>query len=331
MIAVKWGLIGASNIAEAHMIPAIRSQGGEIESVLSTDEDRAKNYAEQQKIPHHTTLISELLERVDAVYISTTNEKHKAQVIAAAVAGKHILCEKPLATNLADAKEMVAATDKAAVVFATNHHLRNSIVQRTMRDYIKSGKIGTPLFARVFHAVYLPEHLQGWRLHNPESGGGVTVDITVHDTDTLRFVLDDNPIEVTAQTQQAGMSANALEDGVMGVIKFSSGLLAQFHDAFTTKYARTGLEVHGTKGSLIATDCMTDKHTGKLALRNDSGEKMIELTHEPVYEISVREFQNAIAGNGKPSATGDDGIYSLATALAALQSAKTQKQVTINI
>ena len=144
---------------------------------------------------------------VDAVYISTTNELHKAQTLAAAAAGKHVLCEKPLAVTLADAREMVAACRQAGVVMGTNHHLRNAATHRKIRELIQSGAIGKPLFARVFHAVYLPPHLQGWRLTTPNAGGGVILDITVHDADTLRFVLGAEPVEATALSQQAGHGA----------------------------------------------------------------------------------------------------------------------------
>ena len=209
---------------------------------------------------------------IDAVYISTTNELHLDQALAAAKAGKHVLCEKPLALNSADARRMVAACREAGVVLATNHHLRNAGAHRAMREAIKAGRIGRPLAARVFHAVYLPEHLQGWRLSAPESGGGVVLDITVHDADTLRFVLDDDPVEATALIQSAGMASSGLEDGVMTAFRFRSGLIAQTHDAFTIRYAGTGFEVHGTEGSLVARDVMTQT-AGRLGAAAHGGRR----------------------------------------------------------
>ena len=148
-------------------------------------------------------------------------------------AGKHVLCEKPLALSLDDAREMVATCQAAGVVMATNHHLRNAATHRTLRRLIAEGTIGTPLAARVFHAVYLPPRLQGWRLSKPEAGAGVILDITVHDADTLRFVLDDEVTEVTALAAQQGLGTSEVEDAVMGVMRFRRGVLAQFHDAFT--------------------------------------------------------------------------------------------------
>ncbi|MCG7675481.1 Gfo/Idh/MocA family oxidoreductase, partial [Brucella melitensis] len=235
----KWGLIGASTIAKEWVIGAIRATGGEVVSVYSTNAARGKTYADENGIARSVTSLDALLAdpEIDAVYISTTNELHRDQAIAAAQAGKHILCEKPLALTIGDAHEMLKAARAAGVVAGTNHHLRNAASHRAMRDAVAEGRIGKVLGARVFHAVYLPPHLQGWRIERPDAGGGVVLDITVHDADTLRFVLGENPVEAVAFSQQGGLSGEGLEDGVMGVLRFPSGAIAQFHDAFTAKYA----------------------------------------------------------------------------------------------
>ena len=100
----------------------------------------------------------------------------------------------------------------------------------------------------------------------------------------------------------------------MGVIRFSNGVLAQFHDAFTTRYATTGFEVHGEEGSLIGRDCMTQAPKGDVLLRTSAGEETLKLEHENLYARSVRLFQDAVAGRGAPAATGEDGVKSLSVA-----------------
>ena len=98
----------------------------------------------------------------------------------------------------------------------------------------------------------------------------------MHDADTLHFALDDDAEEVVALSGQQGLAQSGLEDAVMGVIRFRSGLLAQFHDAFTIKNARTGFEVHGSDGSLIGEDVMTQEPQGRLFLqRRRKGKKSI--------------------------------------------------------
>jgi 1,5-anhydro-D-fructose reductase (1,5-anhydro-D-mannitol-forming) len=327
----KWGLIGASTIAREWVIGAIRAAGGEVVSVMSTDAARGKDYAAENGIAKSLTSVADLVNdpEVEAVYISTTNELHRDQTLAAIRAGKHVLCEKPLAMSLTDANAMVKAAREAGVVMATNHHLRNAATHRAIRDAIVAGKIGKPLGARVFHAVYLPPHLQGWRLDRPEAGGGVILDITVHDADTLRFVLGDDPVEAIAFGQSGGMGKAGLEDAVMGVLRFKSGVIAQFHDAFTTKYAETGLEVHGTDGSLVGRNVMTQRPVGSVTLRNADGETELQLESTNLYEVALRAFHDAVAGKGRPSATGEDGVWSLATGLAVVEAARTGKSVKI--
>jgi 1,5-anhydro-D-fructose reductase (1,5-anhydro-D-mannitol-forming) len=330
---LRWGLIGASTIAAEHMIGAFRANGGEAVAVMSANADRAAAYAKKHGIAHATTSLKELVEceDVDAVYVSTTNELHRDQVFAAAGAGKHVLCEKPLALTLADARAMVAECRKRGVVMGTNHHLRNAATHRAMREAIEQGRIGKPLFARVFHSVYLPPHLQGWRIDRPGAGGGVILDITVHDADTLRFVLDDEPQCVVAMTSSGGMGREGLADGIMGIIRFSSGLLAQFHDGFTTKYATTGFEAHGEAGSLIGRDCMTQAPRGDVILRTEAGEEKLKLDHESLYARSVRLFQEAVAGRGAPAATGEDGIKSLSVAISAAAAARSGTETPVDL
>ncbi|KRB59519.1 fructose reductase [Rhizobium sp. Root708] len=330
-MTVRWGLVGASTIAREWVIDAIRAAGGDVVAVMSSNAERGAAFARENGIGRSTDNLATLLSDsdVDAVYISTTNELHRDQAIAAANAGKHVLCEKPLAMTVEDAKAMMAAADRAGVVLATNHHLRNASTHAAMREAIASGQIGQPLAARVFHAVYLPPHLQGWRLDRPDAGGGVILDITVHDTDTLRFILASDPVEVTAFAQEGGMGKAGIEDGVMGVMRFENGVIAQFHDAFTAKYAETGLEIHGTEGSLIARNVMTQRPVGTVILKSASGERALPTTDKNLYQTVLEAFHRAVAGKGQPAATARDGIWSLATGLAVVESAATGKAVKI--
>jgi 1,5-anhydro-D-fructose reductase (1,5-anhydro-D-mannitol-forming) len=329
----NWGLIGASTVARAYMVRAINAQpNGRVAALASSDPVRGAAFAAEHGIPRVHAAVEQLLAdpEIDAVYISTTNERHEPQTLAAAAAGKHVLCEKPLALTFDGAKRMVAACRDAGVVLGTNHHLRNAATHRAMRELVANGAIGRPLAVRVFHAVYLPEFLQGWRVMNAQAGGGVILDITVHDADTLRFVLDDEPVAVTAMTASQGMAAEGLADAVMGVIRFERGALVQFHDAFTIRHTLTGFEVHGTDGSLLARDVMTQEPRGEVVLRRGASEERIDPgPSEDLYVRSVRNFTNAMLGTGEPSATGEDGVRSLAVALATAEAAQSGRVVAV--
>jgi len=315
------------------MIPAIRSRpDSTIAAVLSSSAERATSYAAENSIPRGYHDLDEFLQdpEIDVVYISTTNELHASQAIAAAKAGKHILSDKPLALTLADAEAMVKTAKEKGLVFGTNHHLRNAVTHRTMRRLIKEGAIGKPLAARVFHAVYLPPRLQGWRINRPEAGGGVILDITVHDADTLHFLLDDDVEDVVARSAQQGLSHGDLADAVMGVMYFRNGTLAMFHDAYTIKHAQTGLEVHGTDGSLIAKNIMTQDPVGEVFLSRNGVVSEVALGEpEDLYIHIVRHFHEAVEGRGQPFVTGEDGIRSLAVGLAVEESAKTGQRTPV--
>lgn len=331
MPTVRWGLIGATIIGREWMIDAIREAGGDIVAVMSTDAARGRAYADEFGIPISVTSLPDLFATgIDAVYISTTNERHRAETIAAAEAGIHVLCEKPLAMSLADARDMVKACEAAGVVMATNHQIRNAASNRVIRERLRAGAIGRPLSATVVHAGYLPEHLHGWRLKSADAGAGAILDLTVHDADLLRFILDDEPEAITTLSQNGGLAAEGIEDAALSLIRFRSGLLANLFAGFTTKYAETRVEVHGTEGSLFARDCMSQVPGGAVVLRNAAGETPIELDHQNLYTRAVRAFHDAIEGKGEPTATGRDGLISLAVALASLESAKTGKLTEID-
>src|SRR6266516_3814338 len=168
--SLGWGLIGASDIARTRMIPAITAQpDSRVVAMMSRSIERARQFARDHDIPRAYERLEDILAdpAVDVVYISTTNDRHREQTIGTAQAGKHVLCEKPLALSLDDAQAMVEACRGAGVVLGTNHHLRNAITHRTLRRLVAQGAIGAPLAVRVFHAVYLPPRLQGWRIAQP--------------------------------------------------------------------------------------------------------------------------------------------------------------------
>ena len=320
----RWALIGATTIAREWMVNAIRQTGGEIVSVMSSDAARGRAFADEFGIPRSTTDLGEVLRDVDAVYISTTNEKHHAECMAAAEAGVHVLCEKPLATSYEDAAAMVAACRDAGLVMATNHHLRNAATHRAMHDAIRAGAIGTPLAARVVHAGTLPIHMLGWRLHTMGAGAGAILDLLVHDTDLLRYLLGEEPQRVFTVAQNGGLAIAGIEDAAMSIIQFSGNVVAQVHDSLTTRAQRTSCEVHGTTGSLVATDNMAQAPGGTVTLRDADGERPLPLPEAEDYYIrGCRAFHATLRGDGAPVVTGEDGLKSLATALAARRSAET--------
>jgi 1,5-anhydro-D-fructose reductase (1,5-anhydro-D-mannitol-forming) len=112
-------------------------------------------------------------------------------------------------------------------------------------------------------------------------------------------------------------------------VRFDNNTLAQLHDAFTVKFAGTGLEIHGSEGSILGRDVMTQRPIGRVTLRNAQGESDVPLDHENLYVRALRAFVRAIRGAGTPSATGEDGVRSLATALAVLEASQTGRRIPV--
>lgn len=329
---MKWALVGASTIAAQYMIRAIRAQpGNEIAQVVSGSAAWGAEFARNHGIPASGTVLDNALAdpSIAAVYISTTNEKHLPQAMAAIAAGKHVLCEKPLAMTVADAAAMVAAAEAAGLIFATNHHLRCSGSHRAVRDLIASGRIGRVLSLRIFHAVHLPESLRGWRINSAEAGGGVIPDITVHDADVTRFLLDEDPDTVVAQMAGSGMG-QGVEDSAMSVWTMPSGAMVMSHESFTHPFAGSGFEVHGTDGSIFARGVMTQNPVGDIELVASAGRAAVPFPDHDLYVEGVRAFVTAVAGRGQPAATGRDGVKSLAVALAVRDAAETGRRMRVN-
>jgi 1,5-anhydro-D-fructose reductase (1,5-anhydro-D-mannitol-forming) len=331
MDRLGFGLIGASTITREWAAAAIREAGGDIVAVLSRDMARAQAFAAELSVPRAYDRLDAFLGHpgLDGVYVASTNERHHAEVLAAAAAGKHVLCEKPLALSLEQGLEMVRACERAGVVLATNHHLRNAAHHIAMRDAVQGGRIGEPVVARIVHGALLPVDLQTWRIKDPATGPGALLDLTVHDADLLRFLLDDEIVEVTAMTKNTGMAVEGVEDTSLTVLRTARGTLGHFHDVFNTPFNRGAVEIHGTAGSLYGRDVMTQAPSGTVTLRDATGERELPLEQENLYVRGLRRFLAATRGEGEVPSTGLDGVRSLAVALAAAESARSGRRVAV--
>ena len=329
MTAIRWGLIGASDVAATRMITAMRRLGHEVAAVGDPTPEWAATYAERNGIPASGT-IEDLVARddVDAVYISTINDLHRAHTELAAAAGKHVLCEKPFALTSEDGEAMLAAAAAAGVILGTNHHLPGSGTHRKVRELVASGAIGRLLAVRVFHAVMLPQRLQGWRIAS-RSGGGVALDVTCHDASVINPLLGAMPIDVVALSTKQGPWEAAVEDALMSTMRYADGALVQTHDAFTVAYAPTGMHVIGSDGAIFATAVMTQDPIGTIMLRDAAGEREVEVEdRRNLYEISVAGFAAAVTGEAEaPLVTGLDGFKAAKLALAVRQAADTGERV----
>lgn len=323
--ALRWALLGASDIAATKVLPAIRAAGDTAVVVRSGHAAHAERWAGEHGVPEAVTDIDAALDRddVDAVYVSSMNALHREQVEAAAAAGKHVLAEKPLALSLADAQAMVDACRGAGVVMATNHHLPASPMHRAMKRAVRDGLVGDVRAVRVAHAGQLPARLAGWRLDDPV-GGGVVLDVTVHDAAAVAAILGTHAVEVMAIGLNQDNAPRGPFDAVMTTALWDGDVLVQTHDAYNNPHLPTSLHILGTEGALVAEDCNTGDPVGTVTLwRKGSAEPLDVGPRDDPYEVTVRAFGAAVRGDGEVVVSGEDGVASLAVTLAVAESLRT--------
>lgn len=329
MPTMKWILIGASDIAATRVAPALRARGDEIAAVVSSSAEHADEFATAHGIPHSTTEIgaAATATRADCAYISSYNERHYEHARAALSAGLHVLCEKPLTLTIGEGEELARLAAEQGLVLAVNHHLPGSALHRAVRELVADGAIGDVLSARVAHAVSLPDRLRGWRVAADRPGAGVIMDITSHDASVLNPLLG-TPIRVSAlAVTQAEWNEGTAPDVAMVTIEYRTAdgrpVLAQTHDAFTVAHEPTRLIVHGSAGVINAADAMTQDADGTITIVTADGARVVEPDHRDLYAIVLDAFAAAVAGEGRPTATAQDGIDAMRVALAAEESVRT--------
>jgi 1,5-anhydro-D-fructose reductase (1,5-anhydro-D-mannitol-forming) len=326
---VRWGLIGASDIAQTRVLPAVVSIGGDVRVVVSGSLQRARDFAVRNDIPQFSDVLSDAWrDDVDCVYISSKNELHFDQTIAALGAGKHVLVEKPMALTAEHAQAMVDLADSLGLQLAVNHHLPGTVLHRQVRELVNEGVIGQVYSARIQHTFLLSERLRGWRLVGSEPGAGVILDITGHDASVLNPLLG-TPEHVSAlavRQRDWGSSSDQALDAAMTVIQYRGAqgqqILAQTHDSFTIPFHHTSLEVYGSDGSLAVADAMEQDSEGIIALQDEKGHRILNVRAKiDPYTAVVAGFTDAVAGAGMPTVTGREGLAALKVALAAQQAA----------
>ncbi|HXF63443.1 MAG TPA: Gfo/Idh/MocA family oxidoreductase [Caldilineaceae bacterium] len=328
-----WGLVGASAIAAAHTVRAIRSQppiptgdgrtgitSARIVGIFSHSEARAQRFADAHAVPHVFVNLADLLSHpgVHCVYISNHPRHHAQSALAALAAGKHVLCEPPLALDLAEAERVAHTALSRGLVLAVNFVRRAEPAIRTLRELLAERAIGDLLGGRVSHTMLLHTPMQTWRLRS--GGGGALLDRLAYSVDLLRFVLRDEIAAIQSISAPQLLGDAVEEDVVSHVMLRRNDIIFQLHDSFLVPHTPTSLEVYGSAGALVARHCLDDEGPSELLLLRHGKGAPIPLAPADPYRESIRRFLDAVRTQGVPLATGADGVQSLAAVLAAQES-----------
>lgn len=301
MKKLRWGIIGAANIAKQQVIPAIQlTNDAEIIAIASRSEEKAQQFAKKFNIPNIYDTYEALIEspEVDAVYIALPNAHHKKWALAAIQAKKHVLCEKPIVMHASDLQELQKESNKHGVILMEAFMYRFHPQMAKAKEILKQGVIGDILTIRSrFHFT-----MENWdndiRL-DPNLGGGVFNDIGCYPLNAIHYLIEESPINIQAM---AGRSDKQVDTHIGIQLKYPSGILAQIDASFYGPMTQT-IDIIGTKGTMqLPFAFRADLNNDEGIIQYESNNEMYLITETGhAYVEQIKAFQLAVHQNELPS------------------------------
>lgn len=307
---VRYGIIGFGLHAVKRIMPGFALAAESRVTALSRrDLGKARTSAAQFGVPQAFASAEELCHsgEIDAVFVATPNACHLQDVLTAIRCGKPVLCEKPMAMNSGECQRMVEEARKANVPLGIAHVFRFEDSTARFHDRIMSGDIGKPIFARAeFSFPAAAGHPRSWLCDSSVAGGGPIADVGVHCIDTLRFVLQDEIVRVSAQGLRDEHSGD-VEAAAILVLEFSRGTLGTVLVSYRAQY-RTPFEVIGESGVLRADNFLNVERPINLELWR--GWSIVEeqtVSNDQAYARQVDAFSAAVQGTADFPCPGEEG------------------------
>lgn len=340
MKKIRLGVIGASNFAKAHIEGIKKGRYGELVAICDIVEDLAKAKAEEFDIPSYYKDYKDLLARedIDAVTLPLPDQVHRQIAVDALLAGKHVLCEKPMALNMDDCKAMIEAADKTGKQLMVGQVGRYTHSNKMVKEIIEAGEIGELFFveSEYAHDYSKKGGVGGWRVtpeRHPIIGGGC------HAVDLLRWIAG-NPYEAVAYANNKSLTDWPINDFTVGIMKFPNNVIGKVMTSVGCKRRYTMRSVaYGTKGTIVF-DNTSD--TISLFKETLNGSEELCGTEQQVVEMKlpvevnnhntlaeVDDFCRCIA-EGRPVTTdGREGARTVKACLALVESAASGEIVKI--
>jgi 1,5-anhydro-D-fructose reductase (1,5-anhydro-D-mannitol-forming) len=289
--AIHYGVVGCGWVARDYVIPAIlESNNSRLVALCDLDCGNYEQIEPTDKTIIRTTDLAEFLAAPDlqAVYIATPNNSHRFLTEQAARFGKHVLCEKPMATNYDDAAAMVEVCRENGVQYATAFDQRFQGRHLKLKEIVESGVLGDITVIRIHYACWLPADwaADNWRIDKETAGGGAFIDLAPHGLDLSQFLLGEEIVDFTCFLQRKAFDY-AVDDGAVAIGRFAGGALLQMNVAYNCpdNFPRRTLEIIGTKAMAMAVNTMGQTSGGNLYLIDANGERR-EVLIEKAEDIS---------------------------------------------
>ncbi len=309
---VRFGVIGFGLHAVRRLMPGFAgSDRCEVTALSRRDPEKSAASAREHGIPHAFTTPEELCAsgEVDAVFVTSPDALHLPDVLTAIEHGLPVLCEKPLAMNGTEARRMVEAADRAGVLFGVAHIFRFEKSVALFRERTGRGDLGRPILARAeFHYPGL-NHPRAWLKDPTMACGGPIADVGVHCFDALRYILQDEIVEVSTAVFEDERSA-PFEAAALLTLTFSEGTLATIAVSTRRDYL-TLLELAGDRGIISAVDALNVERPITVEYRPEAGTPSLEreeVSNLGVYTRQVDAFAEAVEVGGEFTIPGVEGL-----------------------
>jgi predicted dehydrogenase len=346
MQKVRFGVVGAGGIARRRTIGEVQkyARHGEIYALMDVDQKLLNETAREFGIGRAFSSLEELLrEDIEAVYVASPVYAHHAQVLAALRAGKHVLCEKPLALNRKEAEEMAELAEKVGLRLGVGYMMRYNVYHRKIKELITEGTLGQLVAGRAQLTCWYPPLPSAWRQVKKLGGGGALMDMGGHCIDLLEWFL--GKARAVFGFIDTVVHSYEVEDTATVLLKFENGAQGVVDNYFNVpdKAARNLLEIYGTKGAIFAENTIGQDGGGNLFFCQDSGQmydatqkrveapyEKITLTPEPLYAQEVDAFSLWVRGGAKPEIHYEIGLRNLQVVEAAYRAGREGKMITLD-
>ncbi len=335
-MTIGWGIVGIGTHADHCMAPAItQAKDAGLIAVCSRDARRAAAFAAKHGVGRSYDDFSAMLRdgAVDAVYISTPNNLHAAQTIEAAQAGKHVLCEKPMAISVIDSERMIESCQKNGVklgiAFQNRHHPAHVEAKRL----IAGGTVGNILMGMAEYSHFLGAKPRSvWRRDPMMAGAGTLMGMAVHALDLLRFLVGREVDMVQAITDERPPD-RPLDETVVALLRFQGGAYGTVVSSRHFPHPANDVVIYGSKARIRGSGTVGMRLVGVLEIVGDSPPSTSEFPcNDPVtgtYLLQVESFNRSIRENTEPNASGYDGLEMARIVEAILDSNRQGKAVRI--
>jgi 1,5-anhydro-D-fructose reductase (1,5-anhydro-D-mannitol-forming) len=333
-MTVRWGIVGLGDIAENNFLPALaKAADAQLVSVFSRSADKGRAFIAKYGVPRaHDNLDRMLADpELDAVYIASPNAVHAGQSVAASRAGKHVLCDKPMALSEADGERMIRAAEDNKVRIDVAYRQRYHPAHEEARRRVAAGVLGEIQLVRAQNfrggtRPYWPNQ-PGWRNDAALAGSGSIMAQAVHSVDLLRFLTGSEIVEVRCITDENPPS-RLFEEAIVGIFKFANGALGQVASGAVVPRSDNDAVLYGSNGKIACLGTLLGVQSARvpeLVITSGTGEERMPYSHDTSITHTTRlidAFNRSITHGEPTHMSAQNGLQMIRVATAMLESSR---------